>query len=292
MPMAQLQNGVSLYYEETGQGFPLVFAHELAGSYESWRAQVSYFSRRYRVITYNARGYPPSDVPPNVDDYSQEQVVADLYQLLQYLGIEQAHVAGLSMGGNMALWFGLTHPEVAKSIIVAGAGTGSTDPETFNKQSIGYAETLESGGTAAMGGYLRGPTRIRFLQKDPRGWQEFADLFADHSAQGKALTLRGYQARRRSIMTLDEELRAMQVPTLIILGDEDDPCLEPAIYMKRRIPRSGIVVLPQTGHACNIEEPDLFNRALADFLTAVEAGRWDARDSGSGVGFTSPADEV
>ena len=186
MPMAQLQNGVSLYYEETGQGFPLVFAHELAGSYESWRAQVSYFSRRYRVITYNARGYPPSDVPPNVDDYSQEQVVEDLYQLLQYLGIEQAHVAGLSMGGNMALWFGLTHPEVAKSIIVAGAGTGSTDPETFNKQSIGYAETLESGGTAAMGGYLRGPTRIRFLQKDPRGWQEFADLFADHSAQGKA----------------------------------------------------------------------------------------------------------
>ena len=256
MPMAQLQNGVSLYYEETGQGFPLVFAHELAGSYESWRAQVSYFSRRYRVITYNARGYPPSDVPPNVDDYSQEQVVEDLYQLLQHLGIEQAHVAGLSMGGNMALWFGLTHPEVAKSIIVAGAGTGSTDPETFNKQSIGYAETLESGGTAAMGGYLRGPTRIRFLQKDPRGWQEFADLFADHSAQGKARTLRGYQARRRSIMTLDEELRAMQVPTLIILGDEDDPCLEPAIYMKRRIPRSGIVVLPQTGHACNIEEPD------------------------------------
>ena len=114
MPMAQLQNGVSLYYEETGQGFPLVFAHELAGSYESWRAQVSYFSRRYRVITYNARGYPPSDVLPNVDDYSQEQVVEDLYQLLQHLGIEQAHVAGLSMGGNMALWFGLTHPDVAK----------------------------------------------------------------------------------------------------------------------------------------------------------------------------------
>ena len=93
-------------------------------------------------------------------------------------------------------------------------------------------------------------------------------------------------------MTLDEELRAMQVPTLIILGDEDDPCLEPAIYMKRRIPRSGIAVLPQTGHACNIEEPDAFNRAVDAFLTAVEAGRWDARDSGSGVGFTSPADQV
>ena len=183
----------------------------------------------------------------------------DLHQLLQFLGIEQAHVAGLSMGGNMAL---LVRADAPGGRTVDHRGRARAQaartPRTFTKQSIGYAETLESGGTAAMDGYLRGPTRIRFLQKDPRGWQEFADLFMDHSAQGKALTLRGYQARRRSIMSLDEELRAMQVPTLIILGDEDDPCLEPAIYMKRRIPRSGIVVLPQCGHACNIEEPDAF----------------------------------
>ena len=292
MPIATLKSGIKLYYEETGEGFPLVFAHELAGSYESWRAQVRYFSRRYRVITYNARGYPPSDVPQRMEDYSQERVVEDLYELLQALGIEQAHVAGLSMGGNMALFFGLRHPEVARSIIVAGAGTGSTNPDAFRQQSIGYAERLEAEGMPGLDDYLRGPTRIRFLQKDPQGWQEFADLFMQHSAQGKANTLRGYQARRPSIMALDDELRALQVPTLIILGDEDDPCLEPAVYMKRRIPRSGIVVLPQTGHACNLEEPDLFNRTVMDFLTAVEAGRWDAREAGSGVGFTSPADDV
>jgi pimeloyl-ACP methyl ester carboxylesterase len=284
MPKVDL-NGVGIHYEETGEGFPLVFAHELAGNSESWKAQVSYFSRRYRVITYNARGYPPSDVPEKLDDYSQEQVVEDLYLLLQHLGIKQAHIGGLSMGGNMSLFFGLRHPEMAKSLILAGAGTGSTDSNQFKQQSEGYAAQLEAGGMAGLGDYLQGPTRIRFKQKDPSGWAQFAELFSHHSAQGKALTLRGYQARRPSVLTLEAELKALQVPTLIILGDEDDPCLEPALFMKRNIPRSGLVMVPQTGHAVNLEEPEVFNRSVSDFLTAVEAGRWDSRTSGSGVGF-------
>ena len=166
MPMAQLQNGVSLYYEETGQGFPLIFAHELAGSYESWRAQVSYFSRRYRVITYNARGYPPSDVPPNVDDYSQEQVVEDLYQLLQHLGIEKAHVAGLSMGGNMALWFGLTHPEVAKSIIVAGRRHRQHRPR-YVQQAVNRLRG--NAGIGRHGGHGRLPARPHAHPLPPEG---------------------------------------------------------------------------------------------------------------------------
>ena len=284
MPKVDL-NGVGIYYEETGEGFPLVFAHELAGNTESWKAQVSYFSRRYRVITYNARGYPPSDVPDKLDDYSQEQVVEDLYLLLQYLGIKQAHIGGLSMGGNMTLFFGLRHPEMARSLIVAGAGTGSTDSAMFKQQSEAYAAQLEADGTAGFGDYLMGPTRARFKQKDPTGWAEFARLFSEHSAIGKALTLRGYQARRPSVLTLEAELKALQIPTLIILGDEDDPCLEPALFMKRNIPRSGLVVVPQTGHAVNLEEPETFNRSISDFLTAVDAEKWEARTSGSGVGF-------
>ena len=284
MPKVDL-NGVGIHYEEAGEGFPLVLAHELAGNTESWKAQVSYFSRRYRVITYNARGYPPSDVPDKLDDYSQEQVVEDLYLLLQHLGIKQAHIGGLSMGGNMTLFFGLRHPEMAKSLIVAGAGTGSTDSAMFKQQSEAYASQLEAEGTAGLANYLTGPTRARFKEKDPRGWQEFADLFSQHSAEGKALTLRGYQARRPSIMSLEAELKALQVPTLIILGDEDDPCLEPALFMKRNIPRSGLVVVPQTGHAVNLEEPEVFNRSIFDFLTAVDAGKWGTRLSGSGVGF-------
>ena len=292
MAIAELKNGISIYYEETGEGFPLILAHELAGSHESWRAQVRYFSRRYRVIAYNARGYPPSDVPSRADNYSQQQVVEDLHHFLNALGIAQAHVAGLSMGGNMALFFALRYPQMVKSIVLAGAGTGSTDPDAFRRQSIEYAQMLETDGNAGLKDYLTGPTRIRFQQKDPQGWAEFAELFSQHSAQGKANTLRGYQARRPSIFTLDDQLRALEAPTLIILGDEDDPCLEPAVYMRRRIPRSGLVVLPQTGHACNLEEPDLFNRAVMDFLTAVDMGGWQVRAPGSGVGFTSPADEV
>ena len=112
MPTARA-NGLTLYYEVTGSGFPLVFSHEFAGAHESWESQVRFFSRRYQVITYNARGYPPSEVPDDVDSYSQEHAVDDLFALLRHLGIGQAHIAGLSMGGNVALNFGLTHPEMA-----------------------------------------------------------------------------------------------------------------------------------------------------------------------------------
>ena len=99
-------NGVELEYAEAGEGFPLVWCHEFGGSMESWEPQVHFFSRRYRVIIYNARGYPPSDVPKEEAAYSQDIAVDDLHQLLRGLGIEQAYVGGLSMGGSLALHFG------------------------------------------------------------------------------------------------------------------------------------------------------------------------------------------
>src|SRR5262245_21946711 len=133
MPTANLGD-VSLAYEDVGDGFPLVWCHELAGSMESWRPQVQYFGRRYRVVTYNARGWPPSDVPSDVESYSQDQAVDDLYRLLRHLGIEQAHIGGLSMGGATAIQFGLQHPEMARSLIIASAGTGATDPARFREQ--------------------------------------------------------------------------------------------------------------------------------------------------------------
>ena len=107
-------NGVNIYYEETGRGFPVVWCHEFAGNYDSWDPQVKFFSRRYRNIAYAARGYPPSDVPGGDEDYSQDQAVEDLYLLLRHLDIGQAYVGGLSMGGTTALNFGIAHPEMAK----------------------------------------------------------------------------------------------------------------------------------------------------------------------------------
>lgn len=283
MPYAAV-NGVSLYYESTGDGYPLVWSHEFAGDYRSWEPQVRFFSRRYRVITYCARGYPPSDVPDQLDAYSQEQAVEDLRGLLDHLGIERAHVGGLSMGGNVALNFGLTHPHMARSLVVAGTGTGSDSPESFAENVAGFAARVEAGGMAAMEDYTRGPARVQLLRKDPKGWREFAEQFAEHSPTGSAFTFRGVQGRRPPIYALEDRLRALDVPTLILVGDEDDPCVEPAIFMKRCIPTSGLAFIPQSGHTINLEEPDLFNRLVLDFLTAVESDSWARRDGGMASG--------
>ena len=283
MPKA-LINGVNIYYEDHGEGFPLVWNHEFAGDYRSWEPQVRFFTRRYRVITYSARGYYPSDVPDSVEAYSQEQSVQDLRALLEYLSIQQAHVGGLSMGGNVALNFGLTHPSMARSLIVAGTGTGSTDADSFRKRINEFAQRMETEGMAAMSDYTRGPARVQLLRKDPKGWTEFAEQFVGHSNIGSAMTFRGVQGIRRPIFDLESRLRTLDVPTLIMIGDEDEPCIEPAIFMKRCIPTSGLVVFPQAGHAINLEDPDLFNRTVLDFLTAVECGRWAMREAGLASG--------
>jgi pimeloyl-ACP methyl ester carboxylesterase len=281
MPSAVL-DGVEIAYEETGSGVSIVFCHEFAGSMESWNLQVSYLSRRFRTVTYNARGYPPSEVPASWEDYSQDHQVETLYQLLRHLKIEQAYVCGLSMGAHTVLNFGLAHPESCLGIIAAGAGTGSADADVMRKESEQRAEVLESGGMTSMDYYLTGLTRIRFKEKDPLGWDEFARLFRGHSAAGSANTLRGFQARRPTLYSRAAEFAALEVPALVIVGDEDDPCIEPSVFLKRTLPRCGVLMFPQTGHACNLEEPALFNQAVSDFIAQTEAGRWGKQPSGSG----------
>jgi len=284
MPHANV-GGVRLYYEEVGQGLPLIFVHEFAGDTGSWTLQMSFFARRYRAIAYNARGYPPSDIPDDVSAYSQMIAMEDITGVLDHLGIAKAHIVGLSMGGYAVLHFGLHHPERALSITVAGAGYGSGDQEQFRKDSEIVARRFETQSMAEVTDfYSRGPTRVQFIDKDPRGWQEFHDRLAASSAKGHALTMRGVQMKRPSIFTLGDAMEKCEVPTLIMTGDEDDPCLEPALFMKRKLPRSGLLVVPKAGHAINIEEPDAFNRALLDFLTMVDAGRWPRRRADSQTG--------
>ncbi|HUF93416.1 MAG TPA: alpha/beta fold hydrolase [Candidatus Limnocylindria bacterium] len=294
MPHARV-NGVNLFYEETGQGLPLIFVHEFAGDYASWHLQVRFFSRRYRTIVYNARGYPPSDVPEDPRAYSQDQAVDDIVGVLDHLGIGRAHVCGLSMGGYASLHFGLRYPQRALSITVAGAGYGSVaaEREKFRRDSDEVARRFEADGMAKVAEfYTKGPTRVQFMDKDPRGWQEFYDQFAAQSARGHALTMRGVQMSRPSIYELEAGLEKLEVPTLILTGDEDDPCLEPGIFMKRKIRSSALVVLPRSGHTINLEEPEAFNRTLLDFLTAVDAGRWPLRNplSQTGSAILPPAD--
>jgi len=283
MPLAPV-NGINLYYEERGAGFPLVWSHEFAGDFRSWKAQVNFFSRRYRVITYNARGYPPSDVPERLDDYTQARSVDDLKGLLDHLGVERAHVGGLSMGGNVALNFGLTYPETARSLIVAGTGAGSTDPDAFRENVAARADAMRAGGMAAMDDYSNSQTRAQLRRKDPLGFDEFRRGLMEHSPLGSALTFAGVQGRRPTIFALEDKMRALDVPTLIMTGDEDEPCIETSVFMKRSIPKSGLAVLPQSGHAINLEEPDLFNRLVLDFLTAVEQGAWATQGEGEAAG--------
>ncbi len=282
MPFASV-HGLKLFYEEVGAGAPLVFVHEFAGDHASWRPQVGFFARRYRTIAYNARGYPPSDVPDDPGAYSQPQAVEDLRGLLDHLGIAKAHVCGLSMGGYATLHFGLTCPERALSLVVAGCGYGSgADRERFRQDTALVVRRFEAEGMEKVADfYSRGPTRVQFLDKDPKGWQEFRDRLAAGSARGHALTLRGVQMTRPSVYDLGERLERLRVPTLVVTGDEDEPCLEPAIVLKRTVPSAGLVVIPKSGHTINLEEPEAFNRAVLDFLTAVEAGRWPLRNPAS-----------
>ncbi|HWC02905.1 MAG TPA: alpha/beta hydrolase [Methylomirabilota bacterium] len=280
-------NGIRLHYDEVGQGAPLVFVHEFAGEGRSWHLQVRFFARRYRTITFNARGYPPSDVPTAGTAYSQDQAVDDIRGLLDALGIAKAHVCGLSMGGYATLHFGIRHPERALSLVVAGCGYGSlaADRAQFKRDVEVTSQRFLAEPMAALADvYCQGPTRVQFRDKDPVGWQEFRDHFAAQSALGHGLTMRGVQLTRPSVYDLEPELGRLTVPTLIVTGDEDDPCLEPGIFMKRKIRTSGLVVIPKAGHTINLEEPEAFNRAVLDFLTAVESGRWTSRNPASQTG--------
>jgi len=285
MPYASV-GGIKLHYEEVGRGTPIVFVHEFAGDSQSWDLQVKFFSRRWRAIAYDARGYPPSDVPEDPAAYSQTQAVDDIKGILDHLRIERAHVVGLSMGGYATLHFGLMYSERALSLTVAGCGYGSgPDRAGFHSDVEQVVRRFETEGMEAVASfYAKGPTRVQFMEKDPKGWKEFYDRLAAGSAKGHALTMRGVQRTRPSVFELEARLERLEVPTLIVTGDEDEPCLEPGIFMKRKIKTAGLLVVPNSGHAVNLEEPDAFNRAVHDFLSAVEAGRWPRRHPGASTG--------
>lgn len=280
MPHITTDDNVQLYYEESGSGEALVFVHEFAGDHRSWEQQIRYFSRRYHCITYSARGYPPSDIPEQ-EAYSQDRARLDILSILDQLNIEKAHVCGLSMGGFATLHFGLHHSNRALSLVVAGCGYGAEadQRESFQAEAEATAAMIESGtGDEFAEKYGTGPTRVQFINKDPRGWEEFRQQLSEHSMVGSARTMRGVQKSRPSLFDLEDQLKKLTVPTLIMTGDEDEPCLIPNIFLKRTISSSALVVLPNAGHTINLEEPELFNRCVDDFLTQVGSGRWQHRD--------------
>jgi len=276
MPHITTDDGVKLWFEESGSGLPVVFVHEFGGDIRSWEPQLRHFARNYRAIAFNARGYPPSDVPEDVSMYGQQRATDDILAILDALDIEKAHIVGLSMGGFAALHFGFHYPDRALSLTVAGAGYGA-HPDVhaqFAQETKEVAARIEADTMAEFSKiYAIGPTRVQFANKDPRGWAAFVARLAEHPDIGSALTQRGVQASRPGLWDLEDKIRAIPVPTMIVTGDDDQRCLAPGLFMKDLIDRSRLFVLPNTGHVLNLEEPEIFNTVLDEFLSDVDTGK-------------------
>jgi pimeloyl-ACP methyl ester carboxylesterase len=270
-------SGVKLHVEETGRGYPIVFVHEFGSDLREWETQVRYFSRAYRCVTYNARGYPPSDVPEDANLYGWEFAADDIAAVMRGLGIARAHIVGLSMGGYAALQFGLRYPDMASAIVAAGAGSGSPPEqrEAWLKETPAMARAFVERGMDAMAEEMgHHPTRIQLKYKDPKGWQDFVDHLRQHSARGMSTTMARYQTLRPSLHDFQAQFARMAIPVLLAVGDEDLPCLETNLMLKSAIPGAGLWICPNTGHAINLEEPAAFNAQVDAFLGAVERGSW------------------
>jgi pimeloyl-ACP methyl ester carboxylesterase len=279
MPKITTTDGTKLYYEETGAGTPVVFVHEFAGDYRTWEGQMRHFARSHRCVTYSQRGYPPSDVPDDPARYGQDIARSDVVALMDALGIERAHVVGHSMGAYTALHVGMRHPQRCISVTVAGCGWGSLPDaaaragmrnvaletaKMFREKSMAEAAAIYGDGA------MRQPQKF----KDPRGYAEFIRMLSEHSSRGHALTMEMLQAKRPNFWDLEADLKKFSVPLLIVVGDEDESCLDGSIFLKRTAPTAGLLVMPRSGHDIPTEEPAAFNAALADLFAAAEAGRW------------------
>jgi len=279
MPHVSAADGVKLYYEEVGSGTPIVFIHEYAGDYRTWEPQLRHFARAHRCVTYSQRGYPPSDIPSDPARYGQTIARDDASALMDALAIEKAHIVGHSMGAYTALHVGMGYPQRCLSITAAGCGWGSLpDPAQCDAMKALAAETgkmfAEKGIAVAAAAYADAPMRQTHKHKDPRGFAEFARMLAEHSAEGHAHTMLNLQLKRPTLWEMERDLKSINVPLLAIVGDEDEPCLQGSLFLKRTVPTAGLLVVPRSGHTITSEEPAVFNAAVAELIAAAEAGRW------------------
>lgn len=269
--------GARLYFQESGHGYPIIFIHEFASDVRGWQAQLRYFSRDYRCIAYNARGYPPSDVPKDFASYGWGLAVDDIAAVMRGLEIQRAHLVGLSMGGYAALQFGLQYPEQVSAIVAASVGSGShpSQRDAWLRETSVLARIFTEHGMVGIAERMAcGPARIQLKHKDQASWREFVIRLQQLSALGMSNTMARCQALRPSLHDLRDKLSDMAVPVLLAVGDEDVRCLEPNLMLKSVLPNAGLWICPNTGHAINLEEPAAFNAQVESFLGAVERGSW------------------
>src|SRR5262245_46229180 len=281
MPHIAASDGTRLYVEEAGSGTPVVFVHEYAADYRTWEPQMRHFARSHRCVTYSQRGYPPSDVPEEPDQYTQDRFRDDVISVMDALKIDRAHVVGHSMGASTALHVGIRHPKRCISVTAAGCGYGSSaDPKVVEEARAASRENAKMFAEHTMADaaakYGDGATRQAHKNKDPRGYAHFIRMLSEHSPLGHSLTMANLQAKRPTLWDMQADLRKFSLPLLIVVGDEDDWCLDASVFLRRTAPTAGLVVVPRTGHTLTSEEPEKFNAALAEFFAEAERGTWIA----------------
>jgi pimeloyl-ACP methyl ester carboxylesterase len=275
MPQAKASDGTKLYYEVQGSGPPIIFVHELAGTCHSFNLQVAAMKPRLQCITFNARGYPPSDVPPSADSYSQDIAASDIGAVLDAVGAKDAHVMGVSMGSAAALQFALNHPARVRSAILCSIGSGSdAKPDEYVANMEAMAARVEKNGFKQIQeNFTTSPARVKLKEKNPAEFEKFLQDLAQFSVQGLTNTMRGVQKRRAPLYTHKDRIAQMKIPTLVVLGGDDQGCNKPSHFLKDTLPGARLEILPNTGHGVNIEEPVTVNRMVTEFIDGVEAHR-------------------
>lgn len=282
MPHAQNQD-VQVHFEDSGgSGPPVLFLHEYAGDHRSWAGQVNALSTRHRCLLASARGYPPSDCPDSPEAYTQDTMNNDALAVLDAAGVDKAHIVGLSMGAFTALQLAQFYPERVLSVTAAAGGSGSADGqlarEGFVTEALGLAAMIEKTRAIPAEAMCKGPTRVQLRSKNPAAWQMSVDHLVSHPWQPAAHMLRGVQVGRPSLRDQEDTLRTVSVPVLLMVGDEDTSCLNVNVWLKQIMACARLMVFPASGHALNLEEPNLFNVSLLNFLKLVDRGDWRPRD--------------
>jgi len=275
MSQAKAADGTKLYYEVQGSGPAIVFVHELAGTCRSFDAQVAALKPRFQCITFNARGYPPSDVPSSAESYSQDIAAADIGAVMDAVGVRDAHVMGVSMGSAAALQFALANPKRVRSAILCSIGSGSdAKPDEYVANMEAMAARVEKNGAAQIReNFTTSPARVKLKEKNPAEFEKFLAELAQFSVLGLTNTMRGVQKRRPPLYAHKDKIAAMTIPALVVLGGDDAGCAKPSQFLKETLPDARLEILPNTGHGVNIEEPARVNRMVAEFIDAVEARR-------------------
>ena len=234
-----------------------------------------YFARRYRTICWSMRGYPRSSVPPKGAKYDIPTLVSDLQGLLDHLGVKRAYVGGLSLGGNVAMNFAISHQARTAAVILASTGSDASDRDAFVREYSKLADRTEAEGMRVLvDAFGTAAARQAFRIKDPRGWAEFLAILGEHDSTAAAELIRQAVCRRKTAFELSDELSRLPMPVLVMVGDQDEPVHQPGLHLRRTIPHAAMAMLPFSGHNINLEEPALFNGTAASFLSAVDSGRW------------------